>query len=120
VSPDTATILENLNQWRPVMDMDAKSLKFSMGIEKVGTLGQRWQVYKAPFFYRNLILLGIKGEDWLTTSYVYAPYIPLIVTPTIHEPTNLTPVKGAMTRYAKQCIRADHFGLVVVKGMEIF
>lgn len=121
ISPEIATILENIVQYRPAMDVgDTASLKFSMGIEKTGTLGQRWQVYKAPFFIRNVILLGIKGTEWLTTSYVYAPYIPLIVTPVIHDPTNFTPAKGVMTRYAKQCVRADHFGLVIVKGMEIY
>ena len=120
-SPDVCTILENIVQWRPIMDFgDAAQTKFSMGIEKAGTLSGRYTVYKAPFFFRNVILLGVKGEEWLSTSYVYAPYIPLIVTPTIHEPTNLTPVKGAMTRYAKQMIRADFFACVIVKGMEIY
>jgi hypothetical protein len=120
-SPDVCTILENIVQWRPIVDAgDHETLKFSMGIEKAGNLGNRWAVYKAPFFPRNIVLLGIKGENWLTTSYVYAPYIPLIVTPVVHTPDNFIPGKGAMTRYAKQCVRADFFGVVVVKGMEIF
>lgn len=121
VSPDIATILENIVQWRPAQDFgDPASLKFSMGIEKIGSLTQKWTVYKAPFFLRNVILMGIKGTEWLTTTYVYAPYIPLIVMPVVHDPTNFTPAKGVMTRYAKLCVRADHFGIVVVKGMEIY
>ena len=121
VSPDVATILESMVQWRPAIDMtDPTQTKFSMGIEKIGTLANRFTTYKAPFFYRNIILVGYKGEEWLTTGYVYAPYVPMIVTPTIYEPDNFTPRKGVMTRYAKQVVRGDMYGLVVVKDMGIF
>jgi hypothetical protein len=116
--PDVCSILENIIQWRPTMDVtDPSMTKFSMGIEKVGSLGNRFQVYKVPSFLRNTILVGHKGDDWLSTGYVYAPYIPLIVTPTIYEPNNFTPSKAVMTRYAKQVIRGDLYGKVVVKGL---
>ncbi len=118
-SPDVATILESLVQMKPVFDAtDATQTKFSLGCEKVGTLANRYTVYKAPFFYRNVILVGYKGDEWLTTGYVYAPYVPMVVTPTIYEPDNFTPRKGVMTRYAKQVIRGDYYGLVIVKGMQ--
>lgn len=120
-SPEVCTILESMQAWRPILDLgDPSETKFSMGAEKVGSLGSRFTVYKVPFFFRNVILVGFKGDDWLTTGYVYAPYVPLIVTPTIYEPDNFTPRKGVMTRYAKQIVRGDFFGLVVVKGMNIF
>lgn len=120
-SPDVCTILESMVQWRPVMDYgDTTQTKFSMGIEKSGTLANRLTVYKAPFFRRNVVLVGYKGDEWLTTGYVYAPYVPLIVTPTIYEPENFIPRKAVMTRYAKQVTRGDMFGLVIVKGMGIF
>jgi hypothetical protein len=117
-SPDVATLLESMVQWRPVMEVgDASKTKFSMGIEKVGMLGNRFTVYKHPFFFRNVILVGYKGDEWLTTGYVYAPYVPMVVTPTIYEPDNFTPRKGIMSRYAKQVVRGDYYGLVVVKGL---
>lgn len=117
-SPDVCNILENIVQWRPTLDVaDPTTLKFSMGIEKAGTLGNRFTVYKVPHFYKNVILVGYKGEEWLSTGYVYAPYIPLIVTPTVYEPNNFTPTKAVMTRYAKQIIRGDMYGKVVVKGL---
>lgn len=120
-SPDVCTILESMVQWRPVMDFnDTTQTKFSMGIERAGTLANRFTVYKAPFFFRNVLLVGYKGEDWLSTGYVYAPYVPLIVTPTIYEPDNFTPRKAVMTRYAKQVIRGDYYGLVIIKGMGVF
>lgn len=120
-SPDVCTILESMVQWRPVMDYnDTTQTKFSMGVEKAGSLANRFTVYKVPFFYRNVILVGYKGDEWLNTGYVYAPYVPMIVTPTIYEPDNFTPRKAVMTRYAKQVIRGDYYGLVVLKGMGIF
>lgn len=120
-SPAVCTILESMVQWRPVLDYgDVGQTKFSMGVEKAGTLSNRFQVYKAPFFAKNVILVGYKGDDWLGTGYVYAPYVPLIVTPTIYEPDNFTPRKAVMTRYAKQIVRGDYYGLVIVKEMGIF
>jgi hypothetical protein len=117
-SPDVCSILENLTMWRPVLDMtDPSSVKFSMGIEKAGTLGNRFTVYKVPTFPRNKMLVGYKGDEWLSTGYVYAPYIPLIVTPTVYDPKNFTPSKAVMTRYAKQVIRGDMYGVLVVKGL---
>ena len=120
-SPDVCTILESMQAWRPILDLgDPSETKYSMGAEKVGSLGSRFQVYKVPFFYRNVILVGFKGNEWLETGYVYAPYVPLIVTPTIYEPDNFTPRKGVMTRYAKQIVRGDFYGLVIVKDMGVF
>lgn len=117
-SPDVCSILENLQMWRPVLDMSDPSVtKFSMGIEKAGTLGNRFTVYKVPTFFRNKLLVGYKGDEWLSTGYVYAPYIPLIVTPTVYDPKNFQPSKAVMTRYAKQIIRGDMFGVLNVKGL---
>lgn len=117
-SPDVCSILENMVSWRPSMEIaNADNTKFSMGIEKVGSLGTRYSVYKVPSFYSNVILVGHKGDEWLSTGYVYAPYIPLIVTPTVYDPTNFTPTKAVMTRYAKQVIRGDFYGKIIVKGL---
>ncbi len=117
-SPDVATILESLVEWRPIMDFsDASQLKFSMGAEKAGTLSSRFTVYKVPLFFRHVLLIGYKGDEWLSTGYVYAPYIPLIITPTIYDPNNFQPSKGAMTRYAKQIVRGDYYAKVIVKGL---
>lgn len=121
VSPDVATILESMVQFRPVLDVnDTGAVKFAMGIEKIGTLSNRWTVYKHAQFFANKILVGYKGTEWLTTGFVYAPYVPMIVTPTIYEPDNFTPRKAVMTRYAQQVVRPDYYGVVIIKGMMIF
>lgn len=118
VSPDVATILENTVFYKPSLSMDPKETMFTMGIEKIGSLNNRFTIYKDPYFPRNVILIGYKGTSFLETGYVYAPYIPLIVTPTIYGPDNFEPRKGVMTRYAKRMIRSDFYGRVVILDMD--
>ena len=83
-------------------------------LENVGTLNNRFTVYKDPYFPANKILLGYKGNSFLETGYVYAPYVPLIMTPLVYDPKNFTPRKGVMTRYAKKMVRSEFYGKIVV------
>ena len=92
---------------------------FSLGAEKVGSLSNRFTVYKDPYFPRNKILVGYKGGSYLESGYVYAPYVPLIVTPTIFAPEDFTPRKGVMTRYGKKMVRADFYGTVTCMDMDV-
>lgn len=119
VSPDVATILENTVLYKPTLSLDPKETQFSLGIEKIGSLNNRFTVYKDPYFPRNQILLGYKGSTFLETGFVYAPYVPLIVTPTIFAPEDFTPRKGVMTRYAKKMVRSDFYGKVVILNMDV-
>jgi hypothetical protein len=119
VSPDVATILESTVLYKPSLSLDPKETQFSLGIEKVGSLNNRFVVYKDPYFPRNQILVGYKGNTFLETGFVYAPYVPLIVTPTIFAPEDFTPRKGVMTRYAKKMVRSDFYGRVIVTNMDV-
>ena len=119
-SPDVATIFEASVLYKPSLDMSpGASAMFTLGTEKVGTLANRFTVYKDPYFPRNVILLGYKGNSFLETGYVYAPYVPLIVTPTLYEPNDFTPRKGVMTRYAKRMVRSDFYGRCVIVNMDV-
>lgn len=118
-SPDVATILEASVLYKPVLSLDPKETMLTVGTEKVGSLNNRFTVYKDPYFPRNKILLGYKGSTFLETGYVYAPYVPLIVTPTIYAPEDFTPRKGVMTRYAKRLVRSDFYGTVTVYDMNV-
>jgi len=118
VSPDVATILEATVLYKPALSMDPNETQFSLGVEKIGSLANRFTVYKDPYFPRNQVLLGYKGGSFLETGFVYAPYVPLIVTPTIFAPEDFTPRKGVMTRYAKKMVRSDFYGKVIVQHME--
>lgn len=119
VSPDVATIFEASVLYKPTLSLDPKETQFTLGTEKVGTLANRFTVYKDPYFPRNKILLGYKGGSFLETGYVYAPYVPLIVTPTLYEPNDFTPRKGVMTRYAKRMIRSDFYSVIKVINMDV-
>jgi hypothetical protein len=117
-SPDVSTILEASVLYKPIYDAaDTMQTTMGIGTEKVGTLTQRYTVYKDPYFPRNKILVGYKGSSFLETGFVYAPYVPLIVTPVIYKYDDLTPTKGVMTRYAKQLVRSDFYGTVTVMDM---
>ena len=122
VSPDVATVLEASVLYRPSYSLDGDGqvgAPFTMGAEKIGTLSNRFTVYKDPYFPRNKILVGYKGGSYLETGFVYAPYVPLIVTPTIFQPEDFTPRKGVMTRYGKKMVRADFYGTVTCLDMNI-
>ena len=114
VSPETATILESIPGYATTSDGDASSNKFAMGVQKVGQLNNRYTVYKNPYMLENVILCGFRGSSFLETGAVYAPYVPLIMTPLVYDPTNFTPRKGVMTRYAKKIVRPEFYGKVIV------
>lgn len=122
VGPDVATILEASVYYRPSYSLDGEgqvASPMSIGAEKIGTLSNRFTVYKDPYFPRNKVLVGYKGGSYLETGYVYAPYVPLIVTPTIFNPEDFTPRKGVMTRYGKKMVRSDFYGTVTILDLNI-
>jgi len=94
--------------------------QYNMGIERIGTLGGRYQVYRDPYFPSNKLLIGHKGKSLLDAGYIYAPYVPLQLTPTMYNPFNMTPIKGIMTRYAKKMVNNRYFGVITVRGIQTF
>jgi hypothetical protein len=111
-SPDVATIIESIPGFSTNTDGDMA--KFAMGVAKVGSLSNRWTIYKNPYMTDNVMLLGFRGTNFLETGAVYAPYIPLIQTPLVYDPVNFTPRRGVMTRYAKKMIRPEFYGKIVI------
>ncbi|MBJ40367.1 MAG: hypothetical protein CMD83_18250 [Gammaproteobacteria bacterium] len=115
VSPEVANILEFTSGFRAKVTHDDD--KGTSGAVNVGSLSSKWEVYVDPYFPRNVILVGRKGSNFLESGYVYSPYVPLQVTPTIFGPEDFVPRKGVMTRYAKKMVRPDMYGLVVVTDL---
>ena len=112
-SPQVATLLESM----PGYAVDGEGMKFAMGVQKVGQLNGRITVYKNPYMLENQILVGFRGSQFLETGAVYAPYIPLVMTPLVYDPTNFTPRKGVMTRYAKKIVRPEFYGLIQIDSL---
>ena len=114
VSPETATIIESIAGYAADTDGNATNTSYAMGVQKVGQLNNRYTVYKNPYMIENQCLIGFRGSNFLETGAVYAPYVPLIMTPLVYDPTNFTPRKGVMTRYAKKMVRPEFYGKVIV------
>jgi hypothetical protein len=115
VSPNVATILESMNGFSANPGKDA--LSFAAGVTNIGQISNRYDVYKNPYMTENVILLGFKGSNFFETGAVYAPYVPLIMTPLVYDPTNFTPRRGVMTRYAKKMVRPEFYGKIIVDGL---
>jgi hypothetical protein len=115
VSPEVANILEFTAGFRANVTADAESGE--IGAVKVGSLNRKFDVIVDPYFPRNAILVGRRGNSFLESGYVYAPYVPLQTTPTIFGPEDFVPRKGVMTRYAKKMVRPDMYGLVICRGL---
>lgn len=87
------------------------------GIYKVGTLMNKWVVYEDPFFESDKMLVGLKGASFLDAGYVWAPYIPLQVTPTFLDPADFSYRKGLRTRYGKKVLRSEYYGRITFTGL---
>ena len=114
-SPEVANILEFTSGFRANVTADAD--RGDIGAVKVGALSRKFDVIVDPYFPRQVILVGRKGNSFLESGYVYAPYVPLQTTPTIFGPEDFVPRKGVMTRYAKKMVRPDMYGLVICRGL---
>lgn len=120
--PDVATILESTQMYQGKYSIDGNgqvSNPMTLGTQNVGTVANRYTVYKDPMFPRNKVLVGFKGGSYLETGYVYAPYVPLIVTPTLFHPEDFSGRKGVMTRYARKMVRSDFYGTVTVLDLNV-
>ncbi len=117
VSPETATILESVSGYIANTG-DASGKTYAMGVEAVGSINNRYTVYKNPYMLDNSILVGFRGSNFLETGAVYAPYVPMIMTPLVYDPQNFTPRKGVMTRYAKKMVRPEFYGKVIVADID--
>ena len=119
VSSEVSAIFDDLEYFH-VSNASPEQDQYNMGIERVGTLAGRYQVYRDPYFPANQVLVGHKGTSLLDTGYIYAPYVPLQLTPTMYNPFNFTPIKGIMTRYAKKMVNNRFYGRITVDGVRTF
>ena len=119
VSSEVSAIFDDLEYFH-VSNASPEQDQYNMGIERVGTLAGRYQVYRDPYFPANTVLIGHKGTSLLDTGYIYAPYVPLQLTPTMYNPFNFTPIKGIMTRYAKKMVNNRFYARITVDGVRTF
>ena len=89
----------------------------AFGVQKIGQLNNRYEVYKNPYMTENVILMGYRGTQFLETGATFSPYIPLIMTPLVYDPDTFTPRKGLLTRYAKKMLRPEYYGKIYLNGL---
>jgi hypothetical protein len=116
-SPTVATVLESIPGFAANTNGDAANMEYAMGVMKVGQINNRYTVYKNPYMTENVILMGFRGKQFLESGAVFAPYVPLIMTPLVYDPDTFTPRKGLMTRYAKKMLRPEFYGKIYVSGL---
>jgi hypothetical protein len=116
-SPTVATIIESIPGFASSSDGEATKSSYAFGIQKSGQFNSRYTVYKNPYMTENVVLMGYRGAQFLETGAVFAPYVPLIMTPLVYDPVTFTPRKGLLTRYAKKMIRPEFFGRVFINDL---
>ena len=117
ISPTVATIIESIPGFASNSNGDTSDMDYAFGVQKAGQFNSRYTVYKNPYMTENTILVGFRGKQFLEAGAVFAPYIPLIMTPLIYDPSTFTPRKGLLTRYAKKMLRPEFYGKVLVSGL---
>lgn len=119
-SAEAGAIFDDLEYFHVDGQASPEAEKYNLGMEKIGSLANRYQVYKDPYMPSNVVLVGHKGNTFLEAGYVYAPYIPLQLTQTIYDPTDFTPRKGIMTRYAKKMINNRFYGVILIDNINTY
>lgn len=117
MSSDICSKFEQLNDFRASDAFTTEGV--DIGIMNIGTIQGKMKIYKDPLFPNCKILMGFKGNSVLDAGYFYAPYIPLLSTPTVLDPNSFTPNKGVMTRYGKKLIEDGglYYGVVTVSNL---
>jgi hypothetical protein len=116
-SPTVSTIIESIPGFASNSDGTASKMQYAFGVQKAGNLNSKYNVYKNPYMTENTILVGFRGTQFLEAGAVFAPYIPLIMTPLVYDPDTFTPRKGLMTRFAKKMLRPEFYGKIYVNGL---
>ncbi len=119
VSSEVSAVFDDLEYFH-VSNAGPEADTYNMGIEKIGSLAGRYQVYRDPYLPAGKVIIGHKGKSLLDAGYIYAPYVPLQLTPTMYNPFNFTPIKGIMTRYAKKMVNNRYYGVIDVHGLATF
>jgi hypothetical protein len=116
VSAEISAVLNDLEYFH-VTDASAESDTYNMGIEKIGALQGRYNVTVDPYAPHWSLIMGHHGTSLLDTGYIYAPYVPVALTPTMYNPFNFAPIKGIATRYAKKLVNNKYYGAIKVDGL---
>ena len=95
----------------------------------VGTLNNSMKVYSDQYATTDTVLIGYKGPTETDAAAFYCPYIPLMSTGPVMDPTTFEPVVSFMTRYGYQELSntanslgnaADYLSQIAVTNVTFF
>ena len=98
-SPFVAAMLQSAAKLEGGID-SSEAGQLGASITYKGKWMGQYDVYVDPLYPEDEILVGYKGASPMDAGFVYAPYIPLQMLPTITDPQTFQPRKGLITRYA--------------------
>jgi len=113
--PEIANVLEMTSGF--AANMTVGEDKGNAGTLNIGSVSRKFEIFVTPYISKNIMLIGRKGSEFLESGYVYAPYIPLQMTPLLLDPESFTPRKGLMTRFGRKMVRPDFYGIVIVTDL---
>jgi len=117
VSAEISAVMDDLEYFH-VSNAASDQDKYNLGIEKIGTLSGRYLVYRDPYAPANTMLIGHKGTSILESGYIYAPYVPMQLTPVLYNPFDFTPIRGIITRYAKKMVLNRYYGKILCDNLQ--
>jgi hypothetical protein len=119
ISSEGAAKLQNLDTFKPT-EIDDMGTKFAAGVERIGSVNQRWQIFVDPNLPAEVCLMGRKGTSFFDTGYVYCPYIEYMLSPTVLDPQEFNPKKQIASRFGTKMLSNKFYGVVWMKGIEAF
>jgi len=102
-SPIIAAMLQSAAKLEGGIDSNEAG-QLGANIQYKGKWAGMYDVYVDPMWPEDEILIGYKGSNAMETGYVYSPYIPVQMLPTVVDPNSFQPRKGLITRYGKTAI----------------
>lgn len=119
ISSEGAAKLVNLDTFKPT-DLNDEGTKFAAGVERIGTVTQKYTVYVDPHLPAEVCLLGRKGSSFFDTGYVYCPYIEYMLSPVVLEQQDFNPRRQIASRFGTQMLNNKFYSVVWMKAIESF
>jgi hypothetical protein len=96
-SSNVVTALDSLNNFL-IQPTSSGPMNLSPGVAKVGSIENRFTVYRDTFATSDYITVGYKGPGAANSGVVYCPYVPIMISKATEE-GSFYPIIGVMTRY---------------------
>lgn len=113
--PRTASFFRKMGNF--VQDLEWNGQVAKGGVRKEGTVGE-YTIFVDPMMPKGKVLVGYKGTSEWDAGYVYAPYQPLTMTPTVWDECTFRAFRGVYTRYGKAMTMDGSFYYGVITVVE--